>query len=146
MREANQRHRERYPRRHRRREREAYLRKRYGLTVQDYNEMLLAQGGRCAICGTDKPPLASEASSSGLSFSIDHDHQTGAVRGLLCAPCNFGIGNLGDDPARLRAAARYLEEAATRAELPHRVPQRRLENVDGSAKVAELRAGRQASR
>jgi hypothetical protein len=122
MREASRRYKQRYPARARRRERKAYLRKRYGMTVEDYDELLLAQGGRCAICGTTEPPLLKETCSSGLSFAVDHDHQTGAVRGLLCGPCNLGIGNLGDEPARLRAAAVYLERAAASAGVARRVP------------------------
>jgi hypothetical protein len=81
MREANRRYKQRYPARTRRREREAYLRKQYGMTGEDYNRLLMSQGGRCAICGTSEPPRLTNASSSGLSFSIDHDHETGAVRG-----------------------------------------------------------------
>lgn len=72
----------------------------YGITQADYDAMVVAQGGRCKICkGTPrgKPFLL-----------VDHDHDTGAIRGLLCQPCNVGIGHLGDDPQRLRAAAEYL--------------------------------------
>ena len=123
MREASRRYKKRYPDRMRRKEREAYLRKRYGMTVEDYNQLLLAQSGRCAICGTMTPPLLKETVSSGLSFSIDHDHRTGAVRGLLCGACNLGLGNFGDEPARLRAAAVYLERAEARRTLAHRVPE-----------------------
>lgn len=65
--------------------------------------MLAAQDGKCAVCGTGKPGDRSE------SWSIDHDHVTGAVRGLLCTSCNLGIGQLGDDPDRIRAALNYVE-------------------------------------
>jgi hypothetical protein len=51
----------------------------------------------CAICGASDQLVG------------DHDHDTGAARGILCRNCNLAIGNMGDDPARLRAAARYLE-------------------------------------
>ena len=67
-----------------------------------YEALLAAQGGRCAICGTDTPGTIQRF------FALDHDHVTGAIRGLLCYRCNIGIGNLGDDPDRLEAAARYL--------------------------------------
>jgi hypothetical protein len=55
----------------------------------------------CQVCGS---------SGSNRRLSVDHDHTSGKVRGLLCASCNFAIGNMGDDPDKLRAAANYLEE------------------------------------
>jgi ribosomal protein L24E len=57
------------------------LRRRYGLTIEQFDEMLAEQGGVCAICGTDTPLGRG-------TFHVDHDHQTGQVRGLLCHPCN----------------------------------------------------------
>jgi hypothetical protein len=75
--------------------------RRYGITEDDYNRMLDEQGGRCAICATDEPGKK--------SWCIDHDHETGAVRGLLCSLCNVGIGNLRDDTDILRSAVSYLE-------------------------------------
>lgn len=80
---------------------ESHLRRAYGMTVADYDAMLQAQGGGCAICG--------EPCASGKRLSIDHNHATGAVRGLLCAHHNHGIGKFQDSPALLRAAAAYLE-------------------------------------
>lgn len=85
--------------------RRSNLLRRFGLTEDDYLQMLEAQGGRCAICGTDTPGTAGV-------FAVDHDHTTGAVRGLLCRGCNIGIGNLGDDVERLRRAIEYLQAAA----------------------------------
>lgn len=69
----------------------------YGLEPEEYDRLLADQGGVCAIC---REP--------GLKLVVDHDHQTGAVRGLLCADCNIGIGRLKDNPGYLRAAAEYL--------------------------------------
>lgn len=85
--------------RHRRR---SWLKRKYGITIEQYDEMLAAQGGVCPICGT--PP----ADPRGYRMHIDHCHDTGRVRGILCGPCNQGIGNLGDDPDRLLAAVEYL--------------------------------------
>jgi hypothetical protein len=68
-----------------------------GLTEEAYAEMVIAQEARCAICRT-----------IALTLVVDHDHQTGRIRGLLCTACNVGIGNLGDDPDRLEAARLYL--------------------------------------
>lgn len=76
---------------------------RYGLTPEEYIEILVSQGGVCKICGN--PP------SGRFSLSVDHDHETGKVRGLLCGNCNFAIGLMRDNPALLRKSAQYLEEA-----------------------------------
>lgn len=79
-----------------------YTLARYGITPADYDAMLESQAGRCAICQTDDP-----ASRSG-SWHVDHCHDTGVVRGLLCTRCNIGLGQFRDDAARLRAAIDYL--------------------------------------
>lgn len=75
------------------------LRRRYGLSMDEYNAILAAQDGLCAIC--KGPPGARR-------LAVDHDHETGEVRGLLCPNCNRGIGNFRDDPSLLRAAIEYL--------------------------------------
>lgn len=82
-----------------RRNRRVNLRTLYGITVEQYEAMRTAQDGRCAICGIEPD----------YNLAVDHCHDTGAVRALLCIPCNVGIGNLGDDPERVRKAAEYLE-------------------------------------
>lgn len=74
----------------------------YGVTPDQTAAMLAAQANRCAICGT-------EAGIGKNGLHLDHDHTTGKVRALLCGPCNNGLGLFKDDPARLRAAAAYLE-------------------------------------
>jgi len=79
-----------------------FLTRNYGLRPGQYDEMLVSQGGGCAICGTVDP--------FGRRLHVDHDHASGKVRGLLCSPCNLGIGKMQDDPARLRAAAAYIEQ------------------------------------
>jgi hypothetical protein len=76
--------------------------RKYGLTPDQYAAMLAGQQGRCAVCGKLGP-----TDWSG-SFPVDHDHETGAMRGILCAGCNTAIGLMGDDPDRLLAAAAYL--------------------------------------
>jgi hypothetical protein len=75
----------------------------YGITLQQYDAMLAAQDGTCAICRSDDPVTPSKR------FCIDHDHVTGAIRGLLCSHCNRALGMLKDDPEALRRAADYLE-------------------------------------
>ena len=84
----------------RRKNRERSLRWRFGITSGHYQWMLESQGGVCAICG--KPPTGKHA------FHVDHCHDTGDIRGLLCSTCNTGIGGLKDDPNLLRAAIAYL--------------------------------------
>jgi hypothetical protein len=74
----------------------------YDLTEAQYDAFLTKQGGLCAICPR---PLV----RMGPHTCIDHCHKTGRVRGLLCRPCNVGIGNLQDDPVLLRKAIEYLE-------------------------------------
>jgi hypothetical protein len=81
--------------------RDLYYRRTYGLTADEIDAMLAAQDGGCAICGRLPTRLA--------SLHLDHDHETGEVRGLLCIDCNQGIGKFHEDAARLRAAADYLE-------------------------------------
>lgn len=76
---------------------------RYGITVEQYAEMLASQGGKCLLCE------AREADSLKRRLHVDHDHDTGKVRGLLCSSCNIGIGKFCDNPERLRKAADYLE-------------------------------------
>jgi|SRR3972149_5086974 len=71
----------------------------YGLTPQNYADLLQSQGGVCAVCGNDDPRFR---------LSVDHDHATGRVRGLLCNTCNRAMGLFGDDSVRLRRAIAYL--------------------------------------
>lgn len=77
------------------------LKRLYGITLAEFNEMVTDQGGRCAICGVDPPRLV-----------VDHDHESGVVRGLLCDSCNNGLGRFRDDPDALMAAAAYLLRGA----------------------------------
>jgi hypothetical protein len=72
------------------------LRRRYGITGADFDAMVEAQGGTCAVC--DQKPE-----------HVDHDHGTGRVRGILCFNCNQALGNVRDNPDVLRCLARYLD-------------------------------------
>jgi hypothetical protein len=85
--------------------RDAVLRRKYGLSADDWHDLLVAQRGACAICGT--------TTAGGPGFHVDHCHTTGKIRGLLCGPCNTGIGQLKDDPDVIRAAAAYVERHRT---------------------------------
>ena len=76
---------------------------RYGITRDEYRDRWLAQDGRCAVC---RQP---ERSSRQSLLCVDHDHQTGKVRGLLCSHCNRAIGRLGDDPDVIQRAVQYVD-------------------------------------
>jgi hypothetical protein len=67
-------------------ERDRAYRKRYGICLEEYNEMLKSQGGKCAICGSET------AGKMGQHFAVDHCHSTLRVRGLLCIKCNARLG------------------------------------------------------
>lgn len=74
---------------------------KYGVTLDWYNAQIERQGGRCAICR--------QVPTGERPWHVDHCHDSGVVRGLLCGPCNTGLGHMRDNPAVLRAAADYLE-------------------------------------
>lgn len=81
------------------------LQSRYGITFKDYVEMLAKQGGGCKICGRKDSGRKKQK-----YFSLDHDHVTGKIRGLLCAPCNTLIGLAQDNFSILIKASEYLKE------------------------------------
>lgn len=93
----------------RRRQLKHHLRKQYGMTMDDYESFLIAQQCVCAICGQAETALGRGGEVKPLA--VDHDHKTGAIRGLLCHRCNSVLGNAQDDADRLEAAARYLRRA-----------------------------------
>lgn len=86
------------------------FRRVYGIGFADYQRMLIDQKGVCAIC--ENPETKIENGTIRL-LSVDHDHTTKAVRGLLCANCNMAIGYACDDPTVLKRAIAYLEKHAT---------------------------------
>jgi 5-methylcytosine-specific restriction endonuclease McrA len=83
--------------------RDAHLRRKFGIGSPEYDAMLESQGGVCAICG--------RSPRKGSSLHVDHDHETGCVRGLLCFRCNGGLGQFAESPERLVEAAEYLDGA-----------------------------------
>lgn len=78
------------------------MKKRYGLTMDQIRSMRESQGQCCAICALpfENKPRA---------VHVDHCHRTGVIRGILCNPCNLGIGKLRDEPEILRRAADYID-------------------------------------
>jgi hypothetical protein len=87
-------------------DRARWLRNAYGLTLAEYEALLSAQGGKCAVCNS------TDTGRKNSPWSIDHCHATGRVRGLLCHQCNIALGHARDNPALLRAMARYVEKFA----------------------------------
>ncbi len=80
-----------------------YLKYTYGITIDRFDEILAEQGGKCAVCGRTEP-------CGKASWHVDHDHETGRVRGLLCHFCNTAIGALGDSVDVLNRCIRYLSD------------------------------------
>lgn len=79
--------------------------RRYGVTPEQFDRALAAQGYQCGVCGAKE--------SGARDWHLDHDHETGEPRGILCVRCNGGLGLFRDDPELLERAARYLRAAAT---------------------------------
>jgi hypothetical protein len=90
------------------RDREYFLRRRFGIGLREYASMLVAQGGVCAICGLPERTPAG-VTRRRRALSVDHCHATGKIRGLLCLACNAAIGLLDDSPDQALALAAYLE-------------------------------------
>lgn len=80
--------------------------KEYGITEEEYNAMLTNQGDRCAICKRHKSDFIK-------ALAVDHCHKTGRVRGILCMPCNRGLGYFKDNPELTLAATDYLKAKST---------------------------------
>jgi len=95
-REDEARHRRKFPEKHR----DKHLKKLYGLPAGEFDRLLAAQGGLCAICH--------QICSTGARLCVDHDHATGRIRGLLCRRCNRALGAMKDSADLFRSAAEYL--------------------------------------
>lgn len=85
------------------RRRRNQLKAEFGITRDQYEALKTEQGDKCACCGTSEPGGVGE-------WHVDHNHQTKAVRGLLCSKCNIGIGLFGDSIGRLEKAVDYLKK------------------------------------
>jgi hypothetical protein len=82
--------------------------RKYGISEEDYSDLWQNQNGLCAICGVPLQNILMDHTDLRYKSAIDHDHETGRVRGLLCGACNCAIGYMQDDPERLVPAAGYL--------------------------------------
>jgi hypothetical protein len=81
-----------------------YYKNRYGITFDEYNQMFTNQQGKCKICGRHQNELKRK-------LAVDHCHSTGNIRGLLCSPCNIGIGCLKESESIMEAAIIYLRHS-----------------------------------
>lgn len=79
------------------------LKKNYGISLEDFTEMMKKQDGKCAICGINGDDLPKR-------LAVDHCHKTGKIRGLLCSSCNQGLGKFKDQPELLKNGAKYVQE------------------------------------
>lgn len=92
-----------------------HLKLRYGITLEEWEKRLEEQGGVCAICGLEetritRPNAKKYVSGAKPRLSMDHNHDTGVARGLLCYKCNIGIGHLQESISNLEAAIAYLKK------------------------------------
>ncbi len=88
-------------------DRRKHIKKKFGISVEEYDALFLNQNGKCAIC--DQPETTRQNGSERF-LAVDHDHDTGQIRGLLCFGCNCAIGNFKDSPRILRKALDYVED------------------------------------
>lgn len=94
-------------------QREWSYRRLYNITPAEYDQLLKKQGGGCAICGDTKTRKGSD------HLHVDHDHQTGEVRGILCNHCNVALGYIKDKPDLLQKAINYLNPCHVTSTKPH---------------------------
>lgn len=90
--------------------RNSEFRRLYGISLEEITKMYSDQSGLCKICNSHVE-FFSDLENKKLSFCVDHNHNTGLVRGLLCSSCNRGLGLLKDSPEVLRSAIIYLENS-----------------------------------
>lgn len=91
------------------RDRDMALQRKFGITQEQYEAMLEAQGGVCKICLQEERKARHGVI---MALAVDHDHETGKIRGLLCNNCNLGIGKFSDNVVYLFSAIDYLKETA----------------------------------
>lgn len=100
------------------RAREGHLRRTYGIGIQEYDKMLTDQGGRCFICQRPEEVFSTR-------LAVDHDHNTGEIRGLLCSHCNHRVIGRHRNPEILLRAGTYLTPPFTGWFVPKKVKRRR---------------------
>lgn len=99
--------------------RKRHLKVTYGLTEEEYNDLLSQQNNVCAICGnpeTRRLGRTARTINNKFMLHVDHDHDTGKVRGLLCSACNQALGLLKENPDRIKALLLYVEKHSSQHE------------------------------
>ena len=89
-------------------DRQYHLKHKYGLSIEDYESMLELQQGLCALCGRPETCKANFNDGTKL-LAVDHCHETGEIRGLLCTACNTAIAKLGDTAESIERVLRYMK-------------------------------------
>ena len=91
--------------------RDENLKRLYGIGLNEYNNLLDNQNGKCAICGTTEPGGRKSGRGGAVDvFYVDHDHKTEKVRGLLCNVCNRTMGYVGENSGVLEEMIKYLQK------------------------------------
>lgn len=92
-------------------QRERFLQSKYGITSKDYEQMLSDQDNKCAICGIDADIriVGKTGKRKQFRLAVDHDHETGRVRALLCNKCNMFVGHIENNKDILPTVLKYLQ-------------------------------------
>jgi Recombination endonuclease VII len=100
------------------RERARNLSRKYGISVDEYKKMYKEQNGVCKLCGNPQVENYSRVliKTPGFELAVDHNHETGRIRGLLCTPCNLGLGQFKDSIELLEKAISYLRDTCCEGE------------------------------
>ena len=89
--------------------RDRNYRKKYGITLEQYNQILENQNGLCALCNQPETAMHRKSGGKLRELAVDHCHETGKIRGLLCTKCNVMISNLGDTIERAEKLVKYMK-------------------------------------